>query len=90
MRRGKNLGVHFSHINEFRFMGKVSMVTNNQNSHNQQQQSRNQVYSKTTIEPNNKQGKESREKRTTHQEIFTQFGPTITNSEREFDFSNPV
>jgi len=66
-----------SHINEFRFMGQVSMETNNQN----QQQLRNQVYRKTTIEPKNKQGKESREKRTAHQEMFTQFGPTTTMGE---------
>jgi len=61
------------------------MTTNNQN---QLQQSRNQGYSKTTIEPKNKQSKKSREKRTTHQEMFIMFSPTITNSGGEFDFSN--
>lgn len=66
-----------SYINEFRFMWQVSMATNNQNNHNQQQRSRIQVYSKPMIEPKNKQGNESRVKRTTHQEMFTKFGLTI-------------
>jgi len=49
----------------------------------------NQVHSKTTIESKNKQDKESREKYQ-HQEMFTQFGPTMTYSGGEIDLSNPL
>jgi len=47
----------------------VSMTTNNQNNHKQQQQSRpnleTKVHNKTTVQPKNKQDKESKEKITT-------------------------
>ena len=65
---------------KFRFVEQVSMATNNQNNHKQQQQSRpnleTKVHSKTTIQPKNKQDKESREIDNNTKKLFTQFGPT--------------
>ena len=51
------------------------MTTNNQNNHKQQQQSRpnleTKVHNKTTIQPKNKQDKESKEKITTLRNIHS-------------------
>jgi len=54
----------------------VSINGNQQSKINHKQQ--HQVHSKTTIQPRNKQDKESKEK-ITHQRLLIQFGPTLPN-----------